>query len=102
MKKFLVLASLVSSLAFSCLCFGETTKDGYPACLTKEWLDDLIVFVAADDVKSINAYISMKRCVVLKGGIKVTVTDSSGLIGTQTQFAYMGIKFWTLREGLTR
>ncbi|MBW2342483.1 MAG: DUF4124 domain-containing protein [Deltaproteobacteria bacterium] len=77
-----------------------TTNDGYFACLKEEWLDHVTRFITAKDYDSIDAYISSKKCLVMKGGLVVTVIDSPGMFGGKTSFIYNGIKFWTYREGV--
>ena len=43
----------------------------------------------------------MKRCVLLKGDLDVTVIDSPGMFGGVCSFIFQGFKFWTTRGGLT-
>ena len=77
-----------------------TTNDGYVACLKEEWLDHMTKFVIAKDYDNFNAYVSCKKCLVIKGGLPVTVIDSPGMFGGKTSFIYKGIKFWTYREAV--
>ena len=77
-----------------------TTKDGYFACLRENWLDHMTKFIIAKDYESINAYISSKKCVSIKGGLPVTVIDSPGMFDGKTSFIYKGIKYWTYREAI--
>jgi len=77
---------------------STTTKDAV-ACLKAEWLNDLIKFSISKDEGSIEAYMGSK-CIFLKSGLKVTVTESPGMFGGTVGFAYKGIKFWTTRESL--
>jgi hypothetical protein len=62
---FLVIFGLISSQANA---MSATTKGGHTACLKKEWLDDVISFVAAKDKESFQAYLDSKKCIVLKKG----------------------------------
>ena len=94
---FAFLFFLLSGQAFS---QSAITNDGYPACLKKEWLDDLVKFSVAKDLGSHNAYLNSKKCIILKGGIKVTLTESPGAFGGTAGFAVDGVKFWTIREAL--
>ena len=79
---------------------SAVTVGGHVACLKEEWLDDVVKFVSAGDTGSFKAYIEMQKCVVLKPGLEVTVIEYPGMFGTRTQFAFRGIKFWTVREAL--
>jgi hypothetical protein len=83
--------------ATSCGC---TTKDGYIACQKKEWLDDVTAFISQKDHASLQAYLDAKKCLIMKGGLRVTVTEWPGILRGTTGFIYQGIKFWTYREGI--
>ena len=74
-----------------------TTKELFPACLTEEWLDDMNSFAAVRDKASFEAYISSQKCILLKGGLKVTVVNRGLLVN---QIAYKGIKLWVSSDGL--
>ena len=99
MNKFvaLVFAGLVSSQAQAA---SGITVDGHTACLSREWLDDIVSFAIAGDRASSQSYKDTQKCVVLKGGLRVTVTGYSGLLGGITVFVYDGVKFWTLSNGI--
>src|SRR5688572_16512815 len=94
-----VLASVIGCgwVAGASAQLAATTVDGYAACLSEELLDDLLAYFAAKDLDSAQAYLDDRKCIVLKGGLRVTITDA-GL--TKHEFAYMGVKLYTLREGL--
>jgi hypothetical protein len=77
---------------------AATTVEGVAACRSQEWLNDVVAFSAAKDYGSIQAYLDQKKCVVMKGGLRVTITD----VGFAThEFVYMGTKLYTIRKGLT-
>ena len=78
-----------------------TTVGGHIACLKKEWLDDIISFVVAKDSDSGQAYLNSKKCIVLKKGIRVAVTESPGMFGGTVGFVAKGVKLWSVREALT-
>jgi len=75
----------------------NTTNGGHIACLSKEWLDDMLSFVAQSDRASFDAYVQTNKCLVLKDGLKVTVT-SRGLL--TTEFVYEGLKFYAPSEAV--
>lgn len=98
----LATAVVATVIGWSCLSeasaqLAATTVEGYAACLSEAWLDDLLAYFAAKDNASAQAYLDQKKCVVLKGGLRVTITDAGF---TKHEFAYMGVKLYTLREGL--
>jgi len=92
-----VFVILLSGHAYA---MSGTTKSGYAACVSEEYLDDFISFAVAKDYGSIQAYLDTQKCIELKQGLRVTVTDSPGMFGGKTGFVIKGIKLWTVREGL--
>lgn len=78
-----------------------TTVDGFAACFSKSDVEDLVKYSVAKDQASFNALLAAKRCIILKGGVTVTITESPGVFGTLTQFAIEAVKMWTVREGIT-
>ena len=78
----------------------NTTVGGYPACRSREWWDDLVSSQVQGDRDSFSAYIDSGRCVVLKSGAKVTITDYPGLFGGTVEFVVRGVKLWGPREGI--
>ena len=81
---------------------AATTNSGYPACLKKEWLDDLMQFTLSKDESSWKAYMKSGKCLMMKAGLKVTITESPGMFGGTTGFIFEGTKAWTLREAINR
>lgn len=82
------------------IALPATTKEHSVACRTKSQIEDMTSFRAADDRASFNAYLNSGKCIVIKGGRKVTVTDSPGFMGGYAGFVYKGVKLWTTRGGL--
>ena len=76
-----------------------TTKKGYIACQTDEWLNDVFAFLRTDDNASLGAYLSAGKCIALEDGAEVTVTDWG--IAT-TEFVYKGTKYYTPTEAINR
>ena len=97
MKKYVLFATVVL-FSNHALALSGISKGGYTACLKKEWLQDVISFVAANDKSSFQSYLNTNKCVVLKKGLHVTVTESPGMFGGKAGFVYQGIKMWTVRE----
>jgi len=97
-KLILVLPFLfVLSLAHA---MSGITTGGHAVCLKKEWLDDVTSFVVAKDIDSFQAYLDSNKCIILKKGLRVTITESPGMFGGTAGFVFKGIKMWTYREGL--
>lgn len=99
MKRAGVFVFLVA-LSSPVLALPGTTDEGYVACLKRQWLDDMGAFAQAGDRGSFDAYVQQKKCVVMRAGLKVTVTDGPGMFGGQTGFIYKGTKLWTVREAI--
>ena len=103
MKIFQCFSIILFMLFFFCVnshAMQATTVGGYCACFTESDLDDMTSFASSNDMKSFDAYIKWKRCIVVKSGLTVTIIKSPGILGGKTQFAFEGIKFWTVREAL--
>lgn len=91
-------AALMISTAAQAL--PATTNAGHVACLSEQWLSDMVSFSAARDQASFDAYLRQVKCVILKDGMRVTVTGSPGMFGSRAEFVFQGQRFWTTREGL--
>lgn len=99
MKNF-VLAIVLGSLSTQAIALSGTTKGGYAACLKKQWAHDLTRFVVAKDKDNFKSYIDSKKCIILRKGLRVTVTESPGVFGGTAGFVVKVIKFWAAREAL--
>lgn len=73
------------------------TVGGQIACLSEEWLDDMFSFVAAKDMGSFEAYIDSQRCLILKAGLPLTITDFGF---TVHEIVISGIKLWVPIEAV--
>ena len=99
--KTITTALIILAITTPAYCMSGTTVGGQIACTQKGWYNDMVQFVAAEDKESFKNYINRKRCVILKKGLHVTVTDSPGMFGGTTGFVFHGYKFWTAREAIT-
>lgn len=79
---------------------SAVTTENFPACAKKEWIEDIRKFVGSKDTNSFNAYINTGKCLILEKGLNVTITNSSGAFGGNIEFAYNGVKLWTVREAI--
>ena len=101
MKKLKLMLSITFVFVFSqAHAMSGITTGGHAACLKKEWLDDVTKFVVAKDIDSFQAYLDSNKCIILKKGLRVTITESPGMFGGTADFVFKGIKMWTYREGL--
>jgi hypothetical protein len=98
-KKLVIFAALML-FSSQIIAMPAVTKGGHVACLKKEWLNDMVSFVVAKDKGSFQAYVDSGKCLILKAGLRVTVTESPGMFGGTAGFVFKGMKFWTVREGL--
>jgi len=94
MKKLIWLAILLPMVANA---QSAVTVGGTAACLTEQLLDDFITYAVSKDIASMQALMDRNHCIVLKSGLRVTIVDAGW---TKHQFAYQGIKLWTVAEGL--
>ncbi len=91
---------LASTISTSVLALPATTNANYVVCRSKQWLDDVIQFAISKDNASTQAYLNTQKCVMMKAGLRVTVTESPSMFGGTAQFVFQGVKFWTVREAL--
>ena len=77
---------------------SATTKAGYLACTSEEYLDKVIYFKQIGDRAAGEAFIKTKKCVSPQKGLKVTVVETKD--SEKIQFDYKGTKFWTVTDAL--
>lgn len=90
----------VAAYGITTTAHAATTKGGYPICFQKEWLEDLMKFLAENDRSSYEAYFDTRKCLMARAGIKLTIIESPGVLGSMTGFIADGVKGWTLREAI--
>ena len=73
------------------------TKAHHIACLTNEWLDDIFAYLRAGDLDGIDGYTSENKCLILKGGRRVTLGERTL---TRTEFSYKGLKLYAPKAAL--
>lgn len=78
-----------------------TTTVNSIGCFTKTDLEEMVRFTVSGDRESFAAYIMHKKCIVLAGGLDVTVVEYPGMFSGTPCFVYRGVKLWTTRSGLT-
>lgn len=98
--KLLILA-IVVGLAFSYCVEAEAasavTANSTLACVTKDEYSEAVQFIINEDMASLRAYIERGRCIILKAGVQVTITDAGFLVH---EFVVQGVKLYTARENL--
>ena len=88
---------LLQSISSNAFAQAATTNGGYYACVTEEYLDDIMKFLIAKDYASADAYSAQNKCVILKAGLQVSIVKVKW---TRIQFAYKGLKLWTVSEAI--
>ncbi|MBP6740265.1 MAG: hypothetical protein KA146_09745 [Leptospiraceae bacterium] len=78
---------------------ANTTVAGNAACQSKEYLDDIISARNQNNTENVHAMIAQQKCIILKDGIPVTITNNGFL---KIEFMYNGYKFWAVREAVRR
>lgn len=97
MKKIFIILIFVL-LSANAHAVTAVTKTGYVACISEQYLDDIVQFKRERDRQRGEQYIMSKKCVVPKSGLVVTVEDTSK--EGKTQFDYNGFKLWTITDAL--
>ncbi len=105
LKKFTIFSLLLSLVIFATANTGYAsnggmTVKGHVACFTEDWLDDIQALASYEDVPGMKKYLISKKCTVMKGGLRVKVTDGPGFFGSTAGFEYYGIKLWTDIHGI--
>lgn len=95
MKKLIILACLLLPALAS--ASPATTTPSTLACTTKAYYSNAIDFIIAKDMGSLEAYINQNKCIVLKGGLRVTITDAGFMTH---EFVIQGITLYTASENL--
>ena len=72
-------------------------NDGYIACRSKEWLNDVFSFLRNEDNSSLGSYIVTGKCIPTEEGEKVSVTDWGF---ATTEFVYKGNKYYAPTEAV--
>ena len=101
MKKVVMAIIFISFFTSAVFGMSATTVENGCACLSETWRDDMAQFVISKDMNSFEAYVKAKKCIILKSGLKVTVTKSTGMFASKAEFVYNGIKFWATGGSLT-
>ena len=97
-RPIIMAAAILASSAASAQT--AVTKEGYAACFSREWLDSFLTFVNAGDTGSMQAYLDQQRCISLRAGVTVTITDSPGVFGGVVGFTFQGVELFAPREAL--
>lgn len=75
-----------------------TTVENICACHNRGDVEDMVRFANAGDEDSFGAYVRAGKCITMRGGIDVTVTETT--FGGYSEFVFRGLKLWTIRHGL--
>ena len=97
MKK-IIYSIVLLLISTQSIAFSGVSTGGHTACFKKSWYKEAVSFVVAGDMDSFESYFDTKKCLSLKEGIKVTITESPGIFGGTTGFVFRGVKLWTARE----
>lgn len=91
---------LILSIAFPVAAVAIETNENYVACRSEHDLDLVVRAASSGDKASFSSLVDNRRCLIMKGGIKVTITEWPGMFGKKVQFMINGTTFWTPRAGI--
>ncbi len=97
MKKLFIIL-IVTLLSANVHAQTGTTKAGYLACISEEYLDDILAFKRAGDRASGESYVIANKCVSPQKGLKVTILNDKK--EGKIQFAYERIVLWTVTSAI--
>jgi len=103
MKNILFLSIFVSCFAFANTSSAQAyvTTEGYSACTTKKYLNDLISYANQKDIGAIQQLIDAGVCLQMAAGIPVYLMDTSwGLVEIRPKG--MTDTVWTVQEGIRK
>lgn len=92
-----MVALLVSSQGYA---LSGVTREGYVACKSIAWLNEMLDFQRRNDTASIQAYLNSRKCISLRKGRRLAITEAPGIYGSKTGFTLNRVKYWTVREAL--
>lgn len=90
-------------ISFSSLTFAQsyTTKDGYSACISKNYINKLLDYANDRDYDAMQILYDNGVCISMKAGVTVYVADTSwGLVEIRPQ-GQTGT-LWTVMEAIRR
>ena len=102
MMKYITILCAFAFIGLSTESTAQTTYktvDGYPACVSKKYIDDFVTYSTDKDLKAMQSLLDAGVCIAMKSGLTVYLVDTSwGLVS----FRMKGDTnvFWTVREGI--
>lgn len=93
----LTLGVAISLVGISPLVHAEAIKRDMPACVSEEYLDELITYAAKGDTKGHSQLYLAGKCLTLRAGASVSVV-SPGIVRATVR--YNGTKLFTPAEAL--
>lgn len=79
------------------------TKDGYFACVTEKSLDEAVNYSVRKDTRALAQMITSGECIILKGGIEVTIEDVKIFSGkVLVRPVGTRLQLWTVNEAITK
>jgi len=80
--------------------YPQSTKEDHIACVKKKWIEDMQKFMETKNKTWFRNYIENKKCVFIKGGLKVTITAPPGIFGRFVGFRYKGTEYWAFKDSI--
>lgn len=80
--------------------YPQSTKEDHIACVKKKWIKDMQKFMETKNKQRFRNYINNQKCLFVKGGLKVTITEYPGIFGRFVGFEYNGKKFWAFKDSI--
>lgn len=94
------LAAALWLVALPVLAQDVVTVWGYPACTQERFLDQYLAASSSNDGNSVQFLLDNKRCVIVKGDIKVTPLEYPGMLGGRWKALIYGVEMWMPRKGM--
>ena len=99
MRKLLLIAALITATLSAVEAQTRTTKDGYPASVSKEMVEKASLCLAQHDLAAAQKMIDDGLIISLKAGIQVEIMEISGALA-KIRPRGATVEFWTNIEAV--
>ncbi len=93
-------AMILVSFLMATPSLAQVTVEGHPACEKKKWFLEIHELIIKKKKRKFRNYFDTGKCIILRGGKKVEVTEKPGFFGKTTEFVFDGKKYWTDNKGI--
>ncbi len=98
---FIIIATITLALgSLASEAYPQSTKEDHIACVKKKWIEDMQKFMETKNKEWFRNYINNRKCLFIKGGLKVTIIEPPGIFGRFVGFKYDGKEYWAFKDSI--